>query len=117
MIIVVQYPEIPINLKEQPPEVFFKKDVLNNFAKFTGKYFFRSFPFNKDVGLRPAACKFMEIDTPKLVLSYKFCEIFKNTVVAGHLQTICYMLIQIKKQSNQASNICFLISAFDDQLF
>ena len=40
--------------KSSRPEVFFKKDVLENFAKFTGKYLCLSLFFNKVAGLRPA---------------------------------------------------------------
>ena len=36
------------------PEVFCKKGVLRNFAKFTGKHLCQSFFFNKVAGLRPA---------------------------------------------------------------
>ena len=36
------------------PEVFCKKGVLTNFAKFTGKYLCQSLFFNKVVGLSPA---------------------------------------------------------------
>ena len=35
------------------PEVFCKKDVLKNFAKFTGKHLCQSLFFNKVAGLRP----------------------------------------------------------------
>ena len=35
------------------PEVFCKKDVLKNFAKFTGKHLWQSAFFNKVAGLRP----------------------------------------------------------------
>ena len=35
------------------PEVFCKKGVLKNFAKFTGKYLCHSLVFNKVAGLRP----------------------------------------------------------------
>ena len=40
------------NLKKQPPEVFCKKGVLKNFAKFTGKQLCQSLFFNKVAGLR-----------------------------------------------------------------
>ena len=40
---------------KQPPEVFCKKGVLRNFAKFTGKHLCQSFYFNKVAG---EACKF-----------------------------------------------------------
>ena len=33
--------------EEQPPEVFFKKVVLTNFAKFTGKHLCQSLFFNR----------------------------------------------------------------------
>ena len=39
------------NLKKQPPEVFCKKGVLKNFAKFTGKQLCQSLFFNKVGGL------------------------------------------------------------------
>ena len=35
------------------PEVFYKKGVLRNFAKFTGKHLYASLFFNKVAGLRP----------------------------------------------------------------
>ena len=41
------------NQQKQPPEVFCKKSVLRNFAKFTGKYLCQSLFFNKVAGLMP----------------------------------------------------------------
>ena len=40
-------------LQKQPPEMFYKKSVLRNFAKFTGKHVCQSIFFNKVSGLRP----------------------------------------------------------------
>ena len=40
------------HLPKQPPEVFYKKGVLNNFVKFTGKQQCQSLFFNKVAGLR-----------------------------------------------------------------
>ena len=40
-------------LQKQAPEVFCKKGVLRNFAKFTGKHLCQSLFFNKVAGLRP----------------------------------------------------------------
>ena len=37
--------------QKQPPEVFFEKGVLRNFAKFTGKYLCQSLFFNYVAGL------------------------------------------------------------------
>ena len=41
-------------MQKQPPEVFYKKGVLKNFAKFTKKRLYQSLLFNKVVGPRPA---------------------------------------------------------------
>ena len=38
-------------MKKQPPDVFYKKDVLKNFANFTGKKLCRGLFFNKVAGL------------------------------------------------------------------
>ena len=37
-------------IQKQPPEVFCKKGVLRNFAKFTGKHLCQSLFFNKVAG-------------------------------------------------------------------
>ena len=55
------------------PEVFCRKGVLRNFAKFTGKHLCQSLFFNKE--------------TLALVFSCKFCEISKNTFFTEHLWT------------------------------
>ena len=41
------------------PELFYKKGVLKNFIKFTGKHLCQSLFFNKVAGLRPQACNFI----------------------------------------------------------
>ena len=38
--------------QKQPPEVFCKKGVLRNFAKFTGKHLCQILFFNKVAGLQ-----------------------------------------------------------------
>ena len=43
-----------LNVRSSRLEVFRKKDVLRNFAKFTGKQLRQSLSFNKVAGLRPA---------------------------------------------------------------
>ena len=40
--------------QKEPPELFYKKDVLKNYAKFTGKHLCQSLFFNKVAYLRPA---------------------------------------------------------------
>ena len=41
--------------KKQPPEVFYKKSILENFAKFTGKQLYLTLFFNKVAGLGSVA--------------------------------------------------------------
>ena len=41
-------------LQKMPPEVIYKKGVLKNFAKFTGKHLYQSLCFNKIADLMPA---------------------------------------------------------------
>ena len=58
------------------PEVFCKKGVLGNFAKFTGKHLCQSLFFNKVAG---AACNFIKKEILAQLFSCEFCEISKNT--------------------------------------
>ena len=61
------YKSYTINASQiQPPEVFSKKDVLENFAKHTGKHFCQSLFLIK--------------------LPCEVCEIFKNTFFTEHLR-------------------------------
>ena len=57
------------------PEVFCKKSVFRNFAKFRGKHLYRNLFFNKAAGL---ACNFIKKSLAQ-VFSCEFCEISKNT--------------------------------------
>ena len=43
-----------MNCRSSDSEVFYKKGVLRNFAKFTGKHLCQRLFFNKVAGLRPA---------------------------------------------------------------
>ena len=43
--------EIFMSLQKEPPQVFYKKGVLKNFAKFTGKNLCESLFFDKVAGL------------------------------------------------------------------
>ena len=61
--------------------VFFKKEVLKNFAKFTGRPVLETL-FDKVASVRPA---FLLRKTPTQVFSDKFYEIFKNTFFTEHL--------------------------------
>ena len=46
-----------IQIQKQPPEVFYKKGVLRNFAKFTGKSLCHNLFLNKVAGLRQGSLK------------------------------------------------------------
>ena len=50
---------------EAVAEVFCKKGILRNFAKFTGKHLCQSF--------KPQACNFIEKETLGQVFSCEFC--------------------------------------------
>ena len=60
-------------------EVFCKKGVLRNFAKFTGKNLCQSLFFNKVAGLRPQVRNFIKKETPVQVLFSEICKISKNS--------------------------------------
>ena len=49
------------NFQEQPPEVFYKKGVPKNFAKFTGKNLCQCFFFNEGAGFRFQVAKFLRV--------------------------------------------------------
>ena len=56
-----------------------KKDVLKNFAEFTGNY-----P-QKSLSLQASVCNFIKKETLAQIFSYEFCEISKNTYFTEHL--------------------------------
>ena len=68
-----------------------KKDVLRNFAKFTGKHPWQSLFFNKVAGAafnfikKETACKFIKNETLSQVLSCEFCEVSKNTFLTKNV--------------------------------
>ena len=49
----MQTPQDKQYIRKQPPELFYKKCALKNFAKFTGKHLCQSLFFNKVAGFRP----------------------------------------------------------------
>ena len=60
-----------------------KKDVLRNFAKFTGKHLCRSLFFNKVAG---QACNFIKKEALAQAFSCEFWETFKSTFFTEHWQ-------------------------------
>ena len=61
------------------PEVFCKKVVLRNLAKFTEKHLYQSLFFNKAAGFAAEACSFIKKETLAQVFSCEFWEISRNT--------------------------------------
>ena len=80
-----------MNFKEQPPELFYKKAALENFAKFTEKHLCQSLFFNK---LQARGKK--EKKTLAQVFSCEFCEIFKNTFFTEHLRRLLLKIVEGK---------------------
>ena len=81
--------------QEHPPEVFYKKYVFKNFAKFTGKQLWQSLFFNKVAG---------EEETLMEVFSCEFCQIFKNTLFTEHLRVTAF--VQKKEKKNSKCSNC-----------
>ena len=85
-------------LRSNCPEVFYKKGVLRNFDKFTGKHLCQSLFFNKVAGYRPATLL-------KKRLLYRcfplnFCKISKNNFFIEHLWWLLLTTFNI-------SDVCF----------
>ena len=68
-------------MQKQPPEVFWKKGAVRNFAKFTGKHLWQRLKFIKK------ACKFIKKESLAQVFFCEFCKIPKNTFFTEHLWT------------------------------
>ena len=58
-----------------------RKDVLRNFAKFTGKHLCKSLFYNKVAGLRTDAWNFIKQETKTQVFPCEFCEISHSSHV------------------------------------
>ena len=57
------------NIEKQPPKVFYKKGVLRNFAKFTGKQLCQSLFIKKETLAQVFSCEFCKIS--KHTFSYR----------------------------------------------
>ena len=71
------------NYQKQSPEVFCKKGVFENFAKFTGKYLCQSLFLTK-------------LKTLIKLFSCEFCEIFWNTCLIQQLWTTSFEFFEVK---------------------
>ena len=66
-----------------PLEVFYRKGVLRNFAKFTGKHLWHSLLFKKVAGLSPATL--LKKRLWHICFPVNFAKKFKNTFCYKHL--------------------------------
>ena len=74
---------VTLCFQKQPPEVFYKKSVLRNFTKFTGKHLCEGLFFNKVASLRPATL--LKKKTLVQMFTCEFCETSKNIFFTEHL--------------------------------
>ena len=63
-------------VQKQPPQLFFKKGVLKNFANFTGKHLCWSLFFNKVAGLR--ACNFIKKRLQHICVPVKSAKFYEH---------------------------------------
>ena len=80
--------------------MFYNKDILKNFAKFTGNNLCQSAFLNKVAGL-------FTKDTRTRVFSFEFCEILKNTFFMEHLRLVASVLYsaELEWESNYIDSI------------
>ena len=88
------------NTQKQPPEVFYKKGVLKNFAKFTAKHLCRSLFFNNPATL-------LKKETLAQVLSCEFCGMFKGGLSGWMTWQFLNVLELFSLQKSKLSNFRF----------
>ena len=95
------------------PEVFCRKGVLRNFAKFTGKHLCQSLFFNKVTGLRPEACNFIKKETLVQVFPVEFAKFLRTPFLTEHLR---WLLLQWKVHSCNETSHDNIIRCFKEGL-
>ena len=87
--------------------MFYKKYVLRNLTKFTGKNLWKSFFFNKKRPfLQAQACNFIKKGTLAQVFSCKLCEISENTF---SYRTHPVAVSELSEQLNETNVFVLLI--------
>ena len=77
-------------IQKQPPDVFYKKNVLKNFVKFTGKHMYWDLFFDK-----VACCSIIEKRLQHNCFTVKF-EKFLRNLMYGTLANGCFWLHSFK---------------------
>ena len=98
-----------IHFRSTRPEVFCKKGVLRNFAKFAGKHLYQRLFSNKVASL---ACKFVKKEPLAQVFSCQFCEISQNNFFYRTPHVAASKIIVFKKIRASLTNLTFLVSRF-----
>ena len=83
-------------VRSSHPEVFCKKGVLRNFAKFTGKHLCQSLFFNKVAGLRPKACIFIKKRLRHGYFHASFAEFLRTlSLIEQYCCLVSYLLVWV----------------------
>ena len=80
-------------MKQQPPELFFKKAVLKNFEIFLRKHLCWSLFLIK---LSDPKTAILLKKTPTQFFSCKYCKMFENTYFEEHLRTTAFGICQFR---------------------
>ena len=102
------FPAISKSFKKHPPVVFYRKGVLKNLAKYTGKFLCWSLFFNKLAALSLQHC---QKETLAQVLPCDFCEIFKNAFFTEHFGRLLlgFQIVQKCRACYHCFKTCFCI--------
>ena len=73
-------------VQKQPPEVFFEKDVIKNFANFTRKHLCWSLFFNRVTGQR--ACSFIKKRLQHRCVLVKLAKFYKQLLIKWYVINI-----------------------------
>ena len=97
------YIRVPISLRvvSSRAEVFCKKGILRNFAKFTGKHLCQSLFFNKVAGLRPAT-----LSKNRLWHRYftvNFVKFVRTAFLTEHLRWLLLSQSEVHSELSQTS--------------
>ena len=90
----LQYSKLLLTVRSSHPEVFCKKGILRNFAKFTGKHLCRSLFLNKVAGLRQWCC-----------LPVNFAKFLRTPFIIEHLW---WLLLTVRLSLLKLASSCLV---------
>ena len=86
-----------IQIQKHPPEVFCKKGVLRNFAKFTGKTLCHNLFLNKVAGLRPATLLKRRLWHRRFPVKNTFFTEHLRTTASADWKVKCTLLLKLNR--------------------